>query len=227
MGKLWAFGDSFTDFYKPPVNSKVHWRQKYCEWKGYVPKVYVEFLAEKLNMDLINKGAGGCDNLSILEEFCKVCNRIQKDDVVIFGWTSPIRVRLADRYNKWGFFNPDVRNKNGFFSHKSLDSYDFLSEKTIQELIYNRDNILYILEINNWINLINHTLKDIHHFHWSWYTDLQNGNIFGAKQYRTIKNETNGEVDDGHWCEDGHKEFADLLAEKLFKNNPGMIKKLL
>lgn len=227
MNKLWAFGDSFTDFYTPPIESEIHWRHKYIEWKGYAPKVYIEFIAEKLNMDLVNKGIGGCDNLHIFEEFCKVCDKIAKDDIVVFGWTSPIRFRLATKNNKWGFFNPQKKNKTGFFAHMSLDKFELLSENTIKEVLLNRTSFLYSKEINNWIKLINLFLKDIRCVHWAWYKELESEIIFCPGPYKSIKDETNGQVDDAHWCEEGHREFSDLLLEKIFENKPISIKKLL
>lgn len=219
MNTLWTFGDSFTDFFEPPKNSKIHWRQKYIEWKGYVPKVYGEIIADKLKMNLINKGLGGCDNSYIFEEFCKVCDLIKQDDIVIIGWTNQQRIRLATKNDSWGFFNPEKRNENGFFSHKSIDSFELLSERTIQEILINRESPLYIKEIGNWIKLINYNNKQIKIIHWGW--DARISDIFGLhiKGYKTIKVETNGQVDDGHWCEDGHYELADYFIDKINSND--------
>lgn len=218
MANLWTFGDSFTDFFYPPKNSSIHWRQKYINFKGYTPKVYGEFMADKLNLNLINLGLGGVDNSHIMEEFCKVVDEINEDDILIFGWTNQTRFRLANNYDQWGHFNPDPRYNNGFFAHKKIDTFDFLSERTIQELLINRASVPYSLEICNWIKLINFSIKNNKVIHWSWYPQLTKCGIIISKKYKTIKEETDGVVDDGHWCEDSHYEFSDYLIEVLNSN---------
>ncbi len=225
MNTLWTFGDSFTDFFKPPQNSGNHWRHKYIEWKGYIPKVYGEIISEKLNMDFINKGKGGCDNNHIFEEFCEVSKLIKENDIVIFGWTNQQRIRLATKNNKWGFFNPEKKTNNGFFAHIPLSEFDFISESTIQEMLINKESTLYLKELNNWIKLINLALKNIKTIHWGWDEKINNTSAIYIKGYETIKTETNGMVDDGHWCEDGHIKFADFLINVI--NNNINLNKLL
>jgi hypothetical protein len=217
MNTLWTFGDSFTDFFYPPDKSEIHWRQKYIKFKGYTPKVYGEIIAEKLNLNLINLGMGGVDNSHILEMFCKVVDKIKEDDILIFGWTNQSRFRLVNKHNQWGHFNTEPINDKGFFSHKKFETFEFISENTVQELLINRTNVLYMLEIRNWIKLINFSTKN-KIIHWTWCPDLSKCGIIRPKGYKSIKEETNGVVDDGHWCEDGHIEFADFLINLINKN---------
>jgi hypothetical protein len=224
MNNLWTFGDSFTDYFYPPERSTIHWRQKYIEYKGYVPKVYGEIIAEKLGLNLINLGLGGVDNSHILEEFCKVVDKIKEGDILIFGWTNQSRFRLVNKSDQWGHFNPEPGNENGFFAHKKIETFEFISEKTIQELLINRSNFPYVLEICNWMKLINFSLKN-KIIHWSWCSDLSKCGIILSKKYRNIKQETNGEVDDGHWCEDSHYEFSEFLIDIL--NNKRQIKNII
>lgn len=215
---LWTFGDSFTDSFLPPPNSAIHWRHKYIDWKGYVPKVFGEIMADKLDMNLVNKGRGGCDNNYIFEEYCKVCDEIQPDDIVIIGWTNQQRIRLATKNNSWGFFNPEMGNENGFFSHKSMDSFDFISERTIQELLINRESTIYTKEIGNWMKLINHSNKQSKIIHWSWYDKIiQTGGLY-IIGYERIKKETNGVVNDGHWTESSHYKLAHYFIDLLMVN---------
>jgi len=74
-----------------------------------------------------------------------------------------------------------------------------------------------MLEIRNWIKLINFSTKN-KIIHWTWCPDLSKCGIIRPKGYKSIKEETNGVVDDGHWCEDGHIEFADFLINLINKN---------
>ena len=47
---LWTFGDSFTESLS---DNKADWVQKYIEWKGYIPKVYGEVIAERMEIKLV------------------------------------------------------------------------------------------------------------------------------------------------------------------------------
>lgn len=215
MATLWTFGDSYTDFYYPPTPDFRHWRHEYTEWKGYNPKVYGEILAEKLNMKLVNTALGGCDNSYILEEFCKVCDKIQKNDIVIFGWTVQERFRLPNKNGTWVNFNPQPENEDGFFAHRPLHSFDVLSKNTVMEILINRTHTTISNELCNWIKLINFVLKDMTVIHWSWVNYYKICGVLYSGIYKSIKSETNGEVNDNHWCEDGHYEFAELLLHKI------------
>ena len=224
MATLWTFGDSFTDFYKPLKSNTRHWRHDYRDWKGYVPKVYGEIIAEKLNMDLVNKGLGGCDNSHILEEFCKVCNQIKKDDIVIFGWTIPARFRLPDKKGSWAHFNRDPRFDDGFYIHGQIKNFNFLSKNTILEILINRLNPTFEIELCNWVKLINLAIKDVKVIHWSWYSYNAVCNIHYINHpYERIEQETNGEVADGHWSEKGHYQFSDFLLNIINTNDKILI----
>jgi hypothetical protein len=222
MNTLWTFGDSFTQSYIPPADRGRNWRNDYIEWKGYDTKVYPEFIAEKLNLNLVNKGEGGCDNSYIFEEFCKVASQIQKDDIVIFGWTDVHRFRLFNKENECGFFNANALDKDGgaIFSQEFFNTFDFLSIQTIEEMIVNRDSKMFINELCNWVNLINLFLKDINVIHWSW--DRNNSickNIIISTRYERIFDETKGSIIDYHWSENGHKMFSGHLIKKINKDN--------
>jgi hypothetical protein len=218
---IWAFGDSFTDSYKPPENGHRHWRHDYIDWKGYAPKNYVEILAEELGLPLINKAGGGTDNNFIFEEFCKVCDYINPDDIVIFGWTTLERLRLVRKDNRWGYFNPGLIFNDDWFADMEveLEDFDFVSKETIRELMFNKKNNLNSLELMNWVKLINLSLKNMRVFHWCWDSNLQIHNIYRTPNYKTIKMETNGELQDNHWCEEGHRLFADWLIKKFSEGN--------
>lgn len=222
MNTLWTFGDSFTQSYIPPADKGRNWRNDYIEWKGYHTKVYPEFIAEKLNLNLVNRGVGGCDNSFIFEEFCKVAPQIQKDDIVIFGWTDVHRFRLYNKENKVGFFNANALDKDGgaIFSEEFVNTFDFLSVQTIEEMIINRDSKMFIYELCNWIQLINLVLKNVNVIHWSW--DTNNSickDVIIATNYERIKHETKGSIVDYHWSENGHRTFSEFLIKKITKSN--------
>jgi hypothetical protein len=205
MLKLWTFGDSFTQSFLPNENIKsIHWRHHYIKWKGYAPKVYGELLSERLGMELMNYGMGTWDNYSIFESFCKVVKEIKKDDLVIFGWSDTCRFRLAAKNGQW---------INCLPSDQSIPftPIEYMDRDSINKLLANRSNRRYDSEVNNWINLINHTLRDNYVIHWTPFANSLQVNYFGG--FDEIRNETKGEVDDGHFSEQGQLDLSKALEQ--------------
>lgn len=205
MDTLWTFGDSLTERYNP----EYEWSKLYIDFKGYVPKVYGDVISEKLNLKLNNLGLGGSDNYTILQRFCDVSDKIKNNDVVIFGWSSPLRFRLATKNNKWKTYIPNYT--------KNQSDIDGISINTIKELLLNRDSIKFCEEINSWIKHIDITLKDIKHVHWTTFDNRINAHMI--RNLETIGNETDGIIDDGHFSEKGQVELSEILINYLNTKN--------
>ncbi len=199
MKRLWTFGDSFTEGY----NEKHEWSKNYIKWKGYTPKVYGEVIADRLDIDLKNIGQGGSDNYTILERVCENVDKIKDDDLIIIGWSNPVRFRLVGQDEKtWRFLVPNFDNK--------IDSFGkMISQSTLDEIFVNRDTSPYQHEVIHWIKLLNKTFKTNTIIHW---THAMHGtNLWNFGQCNRIITETKGEVNDGHYSEIGHIELADAL----------------
>lgn len=205
MATVWTFGDSLTAEY----DEQYEWSENYIRWKGYKPDVYGDIISKKLNLDLINKGVGGSDNYSIFESFCNVSNKIERDDIVIFGWSSPIRFRLATNDNRWKSFLPNY-TKN----HTDING---ISIKTIEEIIINRDSIKFVEEVNSWIKLIDCYLKDTTHVHWTTFDKRLNAHMI--TNVENIRTETKGLIDDGHFSEKGQNDLSNTLISIFSKGN--------
>lgn len=202
MKKLWTFGDSFTEGY----NHKDEWSKNYIKWKGYKPKVYGEILAEKLDIELINRGLGGSDNYTILEKICEDINEIDKNDIVIIGWTYPLRFRIVNTYNNvWSHIIPNYERD---------DSLQLISKSTTNEILVNRNHNLYVKEVNNWIRLINKSLNNV--IHWSHAVRLVDS--YYLPSFNTILTETNGVCKDRHYSEKGHIELSNTIYDLLIGN---------
>jgi lysophospholipase L1-like esterase len=210
MATVWTFGDSLT----AEFDEEHKWSGDYIKWKGYKPKVYANLISEKLNLNLINLGVGGSDNYSIFQSFCDVSDKIKNDDVVIFGWSSPIRFRLAKNEKKWVSFLPNYTKNRTYIDGISID--------TVNEMLVNRGSVKFVEEVNSWIRLINHTLKDVSYTHWTTFDGRINANMI--RGINDIRTETNGSIDDGHFSEKGHIELSNLLITYLSK---GITKKLI
>jgi len=199
MKRLWTFGDSFTEGY----NEKYEWSKNYIKWKGYTPKVYGEVIADRLDVDLKNIGQGGSDNYTILERVCENVDKIKDDDLIIIGWSSPIRFRLVgEDETVWHSLIPNFNN--------NIDSFGkMISQSTLDEIFVNRDTSPYQHEVIHWIKLLNKTFKTNTIIHW---THAMHGtNLWNFGQCNRIITETKGEVNDGHYSEIGHIELADAL----------------
>lgn len=205
MSVLWTFGDSFTEAYNP----KYEWSRKYIEWKGYAPKVYGEVISDRLGYELNNKGLGGSSNQTILETVCNCVDNIKPDDLVIVGWSSPIRFRIVDEWGEWQHMIPHMSFNFEKIANVKLES--------IVDILENRYHIKYSNEVESWIKLINKSLPDCKVVHWKYHTDNLNVNLITDKE--NINRETKGLINDGHFGEYGQLELAEELIKIITNNN--------
>ena len=202
--KLYIFGDSFSAGFSFESN----WTNPYVNWKGYTPKGFGEIISQKLNLELINLAENASDNYSILQKFCDNVKNIKKNDLVIIGWSSPLRFRLVS--NDWITILPNYDK----FSTKEIDKTK-ISESTLIEILLNRDDIRYCNEVNSWIKLLNNLDKNI--IHWTPFD--QRLDCMFLNKFETIVTETNGELNDWHFSENGHLQLSDLFISKFKKKN--------
>jgi len=203
--KLWTFGDSFTQSFSDSTDS---WVKVYCDWKGYIPKVYGEILADTLQFNLMNYGRGGIDNYSIFQNVCNISDKILPNDIIIIGWTSATRFRLVD---KWGEWKPIIPK----FDRNARNLED-VSNNTLEEILINRTKLKYTDEVHSWIKLLNIAFPNNLVIHWS---PLDRG---VGKNYienlTKIYNESNGLIDDVHYGEVGHTQLANIFSSMIKSN---------
>jgi hypothetical protein len=202
---LWVYGDSFTESFR---DNKAVWLDKYIDWKGYIPKVYGEIISEEMGINLVNLGKGGTDNYSIFQSICDSAHRINSNDIIIIGWSSTIRFRLASKYGLWRTIIPT-------FDRNGVD-LENISKLTIEEMLLNRDNDAYKNEVRSWIRLLDYTFQNNLLIHWSWLENNAVPNYFG--NITTILTETNGYMEDGHYGEEGHKQLSKELMNMILAN---------
>jgi len=217
MNNLWIFGCSYSDVSQTKDNLE------YVKWKGYITKHWSEILADKLGFKLNNLGYRGASNLHIFESFCKVCHKIENNDIVIINWTDTSRFRVADDrwYRVLSHHISDIKLKE---EKKRIRRY-CISEITIKEMVINRSNKLYEEELDNWYNLINSYCNSIDALLLSWgfityrnyMVNMGNFSLFDyiKNNFGTISNETNNEVLDSHFSENANDELARIFYEKI------------
>lgn len=206
MRTVWVFGDSFSvDF----ENNHIGNYTLYKEYKGYFPKTWGKLLSEELDCEYKNFAQGGWDNYSILQSFCENISEIKKDDLVFVGWAPEPRIRLTDENGNWRSFNA-----------MTLSTWGDINSEDITKLLLSRvsgehrESNKGVREENSaWENMIRHTMKDMVLNIWRW---NQNGLFM---KYQTIREETNNIIPDGHWSENGHKNYCRDLIKSLNLSN--------
>ena len=213
---LWVFGDSFSVPFK-----KIENEHPYVPYKGYCPKIFSNILSEELDLNLMDMSIGGCSNQSILHTYIKNISKINSNDILIFGWTQPIRFRIASKRNDFYDVIIAVAPHMKDFIDMSID--------TLNDITINRStHSIFWDELNDYITVINESSKNSLIFHWTWVEPTKeiDNNIYESKfyeqlipfkKYKTVREETNGDIDDFHYGEMGHKELADDLLVVIKK----------
>jgi hypothetical protein len=228
---LFTFGCSYTqDFNDTTIKNYLD----YFQYRGgSFPPAWPTILAEKLNLNVSNYGIGAAGNDLIFNEICKHINEIKKDDVVIIGWS------YIHRY-KWGVDGSDKWQNLGV---GPLIQNLHISESTHEEIVLNRLNPLYLEEIYDRINLIDHISNVVGFsvYYWSsepnfiydkpyklrddkkflltdkilHHLDNHIFQIISNKGGKKINEETNGIVNDTHLGETGHQVQAELFYDHI------------
>jgi hypothetical protein len=194
MKKLWIIGDSFSSDFNEPTEGPDSWKNLYCDYKGYNPKFFGQFVSEDLNMDYEILTKGIFDNYKMIELFVDNMDRFNEGDIISFGWTATARIRFVDEStNQW-----EVINSRGMKG----DVFKGMTVSTLSEIAVNRDHELYTKELIKWTKLINKSLPNVSIIHWTW----TNNSYF---RYERISDETEKKINDLHWSENGHRQFAD------------------
>ena len=205
MRTVWVFGDSFSvDF----ENNRIGNFELYKDLKGYYPKSWGKLISEELGCEYKNYAFGGWDNYSILQSFCENITEIKPNDIVFVGWTPEPRIRITDENGKWRSFNVMSQIDWGGISSDCI--LDLLLNRVTGE--HRESNKGVEEERIAWENMIKFTMKDMILHIWRWSNIIDRG-------YQTIQEESDGNIEDTHWSENGHVSyFKDLIKELNLMN---------
>ncbi len=212
MSKLFVFGCSHSAVHGNNLtNNDI---KKYYEYRNNTfPKTWSELLAEDLNMELINMAEWGMDNQSMFSLFCKNIHNIEKNDLVIIGWTEISRFKVfSEKYNRFLSINPHTQVD---------DTLPNFTQKTIDEMLVNRMNYMWIDEVYDWIKVINKLSETIKFriYYWSFYGIFTQFYIKDHLTYlgaESMYHETSGFIGDRfHFGEKGHKIQYEYIKERL------------
>jgi hypothetical protein len=185
MSKLWVFGDSFT-----AGNGCLH-NEEYTKYKeSDNDLVWPEIVANKLNLELINKGMGAFSNDKIIDTIIENYNLINKNDLIIIGTTFYNRFDIPDNNTLLTLSPTNLPDSNQelLLHFISMMDSDLLKER-------------YKLRIDFLEQQI--TKKEVKCLIWEVETHWN--------LYENIKIATESKVKDLHWSYKGHKDFANYI----------------
>ena len=207
MKTLWVFGDSFSQDFE---NNKIKNFEDYRNFKGYYPKSWGKLVSEEFGWEYKNYAFGGWDNHSILQSFCEHITEIKPNDIIFIGWAPEVRIRLMDESGVWKSFTGQVHPEDWCGISSEIISKILLNR--VKEPDYKPKEGV-VKELLSWENMIKHTMKHMNLNIWKWYqNDLY-------LKHQSIQEETNGLIIDGHWSENGHKNYSIDLIKSLNLSN--------
>lgn len=158
---LFVYGDSHTQPFKELVNARMNWAVDYVNHINETPKNYADLISEEFgDLKLINAGRGGFSNYSIFEEFLKNKQLITPKDILIFGWTTESRFRIANESNQLIDVIP-------FSPHPKQN--DDVSKTTTNEIGVNKITYnVWWKEVLNYIDIIKNLFPNNLIYHWTW-----------------------------------------------------------
>lgn len=204
MRTLWIIGDSFSSEFYAPNEGPESFKNRYSKYKGYTPKFFGNFLSEMLGIEYKILTFDAHDNSLMFNKFINNIDNILEDDIVSFGWTHTSRLRVVNsENNRWVILNAHP-------TMKDCPTKDF-SIQSLLELSVNRSHPLYTEDLKIWMKAIDRLVPKSRVIHWTWSSDK-------LPNFEKINEETKGFIEDFHWSENGHKNFAEWFVG-VYKNN--------
>jgi hypothetical protein len=212
MKKLWVFGDSYSAGLGLEKYFQSEWRKRYIDWKGYVPKTYLDYLSEDFEVEIQNYSGDGQSNYEIFQNFCDVVSDIKPNDLIIFNWTDVGRYRLVNDADSW----QTISTWNVLYE-KKVSNITSVSFDSMLEIYINRvSNLSHICgEVNSWISFINYHLTKCKVLHWTPFNEPDLYKALNMTHISTINDETNGFVTDSHYGEIGQLQLYNELKTQF------------
>ena len=252
MNTLHIFGDSFSEptyILKEftDVCGRLEYSEKYNNGTPY--KTWSEILAEKLkfqhknyaslcgkNFDILGHGNS---NSSILYNLNEICGTFKKDDIVIVGFTSPLRF-------PWPVEGFDEFNVINVYPNTSATDILTKLEKDVVDFItLNRSREFYIEELFQEMKAFERLSEVVGFklYYWSWDSEIMKykfddklndkkwiftqffrknsinySNLLNSYGGKSIYEETDGEILDYHMGMVAHKLHSDFFYSYITKD---------
>ena len=204
---LWVFGDSFTKGNGCLAN-EVYTKYK----KSDKDIIWPEIISSKLNIPLVNIAMGMFSNDKILDTILEFYNSIYEGDLVIISKTFFTRFDIPSKNGKY-FMTLSAGVDNSYLSTQHFVTYTEEELNTLQNIAIIVDNKLILERWNFRFNFLEQLIRKKGVEVLVWNVE----DVF--RDYETIQDATNNEINDGHWSYKGHKDFADFILSKIAGSN--------
>jgi hypothetical protein len=213
MSRLWTFGDSMTFGHGCNKLCVSETKENYLPYKKEGDDIWTNHLGRLLNYEVKNLGRNGVSNDFIFDTVLDNFDNIKENDVVVINTTLygridvPIGESLCNVLSSYegvkNIINPNI-NENEREKIESVINfqYHFSNHQFYKERHRNRFEFLK----NRFV-----TDKKIRFFY-MWSLEDDDG-IY--RSFQTIKDHTNGKVNDTHFSFKGHLDFAHYIHSSM------------
>ena len=201
MNKLWTFGDSFTAGHGCTPEWE-YYKKYYKEGDG----LWSEYLANELDLELVNLGKNGASNDQIIDLIIINYDKISINDTVIIQKSFPSRFDVPNMNiegDEWVSIFPRI---NSDLYSKTLSKEQY--ETVINFYYHFADNSKYKKRQNLRFSFLINCLIKNGNVVYLWDILKENG------KYENIHSATNGEIDDWHFSFKGHLHFYKSFLKK-------------
>jgi hypothetical protein len=212
---LWVFGDSMTFGHGCNNDCVSETRIEYLPYKKEGDDIWPNHLSKLLNYEVVNLGKNGASNDYIFDTILDNFNNIKEDDAVVINMTLHGRIEVPmgdDILNVLSSYENAIKIVGRDTDEDNLEKietilnfqYYFSNHKFYKDRHKRRFNFIKKRLIND---------KKIRlFFMWSLEDDDR---IY--RTFQTIKDHTNGEINDTHFSFKGHLDFAHFLYSQINK----------
>ena len=226
MNKLWAFGDSMTFGHGCNVECKSETKVDYLPFKKDGDDIWSNHLSKLLNYDVINLGKNGASNDYIFDCIIDNYNSIQPNDVVVINMTLHGRMEVPFKngiynilsgYEKNKTFMDDIEPQILQAKNQTKEEDDEKIEALINFQYHFSNHKFYKDRHTKRFNFIKDRLINECKVKYVYLWSLEDDDGVYAS-FETIKDATNGLVNDTHFSFNGHFNFAYFIYSLINKN---------
>lgn len=208
--KVYIVGDSFVH------GSGCLYGDPYRNLTGKRGKLFTTHLADELDVEEVNLGLHGASMEHILYQATSALSKVELGDYLVIMSTSVTRTNFVNEEEEWYYHFPEdtIWPINGQYCE---DTYKYRLD--VEDNIWNYYNTVFL----NIIKAAEHLgARGLYLNSMDWFYE---DNYHKAKSYfQTIKQETNGKIEDGHFSWLGHENFSKYVLD-LLNNSTILIEK--
>jgi hypothetical protein len=215
MNKIWAFGDSYTYGFACREDCPSYITGEYYNnYKTHTSDIWINLLSNKLDYIPMNCGISGASNELILDSIIENYHLINENDYVIFNKTYNSRMEVPYKKDWIPVFHNFI--KNDWWNKTQSSKFDEETTYTIIDFQYKfLKNTLYKKRHDIRFNFIENILSQICKKCIVW--DVTDKTFIDS--FETIRQHTNGNVNDGHLSFNGHSQLFNFFLNKINNKN--------